>query len=80
MRIWKEEEACTVPLLSSTEYGRFSKDTSVDVFKFFRPLIPCMEQEFFSPTGVIPEVKVPRLQTIPGSRPANTEDEKKFYK
>ncbi|XP_055341629.1 uncharacterized protein LOC129590434 [Paramacrobiotus metropolitanus] len=81
MQIWKEEEARSVPLLSSSAIGRFNKeDAAVDVFKFSRPQIPCIQQEFYSTTGVLPVFVTTTLQVLPGMKTASAEDEKKFYR
>ena len=83
LHIQKEEDHRPVPLLSSSEVGRFwREDAGIDVFKFNRPHIPAIKQEFFSRTGVVPEDDVKQLKPMLGGRPGNDRDgdDKKFYK
>ncbi|GAU87958.1 hypothetical protein RvY_00735 [Ramazzottius varieornatus] len=83
LHIQQEEDHRPVPLLSSSEIGRFWKeDAAIDVFKFNRPHIPSIKQEFFSRTGVIPEEQVKQMKPMLGGRPGNDRDgdDKKFYK
>ncbi|OWA50308.1 hypothetical protein BV898_14829 [Hypsibius exemplaris] len=82
LHIQKEEDSRPVPLLSSSEIGRYWKeDATIDIYKFPRPHIPSIQQEFYSRNGVVPEEMRPQLRPVAGSQQVNiTVDDKKFYK